>query len=365
LRSEYDGSQDWDLVLRLVERTNRIAHIPKVLYHARISGDSATAARNLNNDAIEASRRARIDALKRRKMEGTLDPVPQAPGSYRVNYAPQGEPLISIIIPSKNNGCVLRQCLEAILERSRYRNFEVLVIDNGSTEGSTLTYLDQIRQHPKVTVLRHDVPFNFSELCNKGASSAGGSVLLFLNDDTEVISPAWLEQMAGYAQLQHIGAVGAKLIYPNTRLVQHNGVLSLADGPVHAFLRKDADDPGYFARNVLEYDWLAITGACMMIEKSKFQMAGGFDELFPIAYNDVELCFRLVEKGWYNVVCQGAELVHHESLSRGLDSMDRTRQNRLKADRSRLYRTHPGYFMRDPFHNPNLHPNDASFSLPQ
>ena len=154
-----------------------------------------------------------------------------------------------------------------------------------------------------------------------GHAKRKGSVLLFLNDDTEVISPDWLSDMTGYAQLEHIGAVGAKLLYPETRRIQHSGIVNLAEGPNHAFLLRDADDPCYFARNLIEYNWIAVTGACLMVERSKFNAIGGFDEAFPLAYNDVDLCFRLIDSGLYNVVCPAVELVHHESLTAGGSTM--------------------------------------------
>jgi GT2 family glycosyltransferase len=168
--------------------------------------------------------------------------------------------------------------------------------------------------------------------------------------------------MAGYAQLPHVGAVGAKLLYPRGD-TQHAGVLNLAAGPVHAFLNTSPENPGYFMRNLLEYNWLAVTGACLMLKASVFHTAGGFDENFPVAYNDVELCFRLVDTGLYNVVCQAVHLVHYESQSRGLDSLDADKRQRLKDDMRRLYAVHPRHFQYDPFHNPNLHPNGIHFEL--
>lgn len=363
LRSDYDGCQDWDLVLRLAEKTNRISHIPKVLYHWRIIPASTAADIAAKPYVLDASRRVREDALKRRGLSGTVEPLEQVKGYFRVNYHPRGEPLISVIIPSRDNGKVLSRCLDSINRLSSYRNFELIVLDNGSVEPGTLAYLDRIRSRSRTTVIRHDAPFNFSELNNLGAKGSHGDLLLFLNDDTEVISPDWLERMAGFAQLTHIGAVGAKLLYPGGQEVQHAGVVNLEEGPKHAFIHQDADHPGYFVRNLLEYDWLAVTGACLMVEREKFLSVGGFDETFPIAYNDIELCFRLVEAGYFNVVCQAARLIHHESLSRGLDHHSREKRVRLKKEKRHLFETHPHYFQHDPFYNPNLHPNGINFEI--
>lgn len=363
LRSEFDGCQDWDLVLRVTEAAQRISHVPKVLYHWRVIPESVASDLNAKPYAIDRSRRMRAEALERRGLKGTVEAVPQLAGYFRIKYDVQGDPLVSIIIPSKNNGDVLKNCLESILGRSHYRNLEIILLDNGSTDVATVNYMASLQGTPNVRVIRHDAPFNYSELNNIGVRKAKGSLLLFLNDDTEVISPDWIERMAGYAQLTHIGAVGAKLLYPDSRKVQHSGVLNLTDGPGHAFLSLDAYNPGYFGRNMLEYDWVAVTGACLMIDRRKFEEIGGFDETFPIAYNDVDVCFRLIEHGFYNVVCPAAELIHYESLSRGCDNKNVEKQQRLRQERLFLYHKHPHFLMHDPFHNPNLAPNDLWFSL--
>jgi GT2 family glycosyltransferase len=362
LRSEFDGSQDWDFVLRVVEKAKRISHIAKVLYHWRVIPASVASDLNAKPYAIDAARRARVSALERRDLSGTVVPVEQLPGYFRVKYDVRGTPLISIIIPSRDNGAVLRRCLDTIFKLSTYPNYEVVLLDNGSKDEQTVAYLGSLGAVDKVRIVRHDKPFNYSEINNVGAREAKGDILLFLNDDTEVISPTWLQDMAGYAQLRHIGAVGAKLLYPETRQIQHSGVVNLSEGPNHAFLLKDVNDPCYFARNLIEYNWIAVTGACLMVERSKFEAIGGFDESFPLAYNDVDLCFRLLEHGLYNVMCPAVELLHHESLSRGLDQASEQKRIRLEQEKRRLYRKHPQYLMRDPYHNPNLLPNDLHFT---
>jgi O-antigen biosynthesis protein len=364
LRSEYDGAQDWDFVLRLAERTNRILHIPKVLYHWRVIPGSVAADLAAKPYAVDASVRAREAALQRRGLTGVVEPLTHLPGHARVRHAMRGKPLVSIIIPSRDNGAVLAQCVRTILERSAYRNFEIVVMNNGSRQPTTLAELQRLASTPQVLVVPHDRPFNYSEINNEGARHARGEILLFLNDDTEVLSADWLDRMAGYAQLPHVGATGAKLLYPKSRLIQHCGIVNLAGGPGHAFLAGDADIPMAFARNVLEWNWAAVTGACLMIERTKFDAVGGFDETFPIAYNDVDLCFGLLEHGLYNVVCPSVELVHHESLTRGDDSLDAAKMARLVKERQRLFAKRPRFFMRDPFYNPNLSPVDVYFRIP-
>jgi GT2 family glycosyltransferase len=362
LRSEYDGSQDWDFILRITEKTSRIVHIPKILYHWRIIPASVASDLMAKPYASDAGKRAREDALARRGLDGWMEPVENLPGYFHTVYRLHGEPKISIVIPSKNNYKILKQCLDSIQSKTVYQNFQVIVIDNGSTDADTLRYLGSLRHtDERITVLPHDKPFNFSELCNLGAAQSDGELLLFLNDDTEVLTPDWLERLGGYAQLPHVGAVGAKLLYPDREHVQHVGVVNLLNGPDHAFLGADANDPGYFARAALEYDWLAVTGACLMVDRAKFEQAGGFDEGLPIAYNDVDLCFRLVEHGFYNMVSPAVKLVHHESYSRGQDHQDPIKLARLRRDRETLYFKHPRFYAHDPFHNPNLAPNSPRF----
>lgn len=362
LRTEVNGCQDWDFVLRVAEYTQHFCHIPKVLYHWRIIPASVAADIAAKPYVLAASKKVREDALLRRGLSGLVEAVEQVPGYFRVNYLPQNNPLISIVIPTRDHAQVLQRCIESIERKSSYHHFEIIVLDNGSKDSATLAFLTTLEKENRARVIRHDQPFNFSELNNIGAGAAHGELLLFLNDDTEVLTPDWLERMAGYAQLPHVGAVGAKLLYPSGE-TQHAGVLNLSEGPIHAFLNTSADSPGYFMRNLLEYDWLAVTGACLMLEAKKFHTVGGFDESFPVAYNDVELCFRLADAGLYNVVCQAVRVRHYESQTRGLDHLDAAKRQRLKDDMRRLYAVHPRYFQYDPFHNPNLHPNGIHFEL--
>ena len=353
LRPEFEGSQDYDLVLRIAETTGRISHVPKVLYHARMH-EPATPP-----DDADASRRARIAALARRGLEGRMEPVPQAPGHFRVSYNIRGNPLISIIIPTRDNAGVLGRCVRSIVRLSTWQNFEIIVMDNGSVCPLAVETLRQLADYACVTVVPHDRPFNYSEINNAGARHARGELLLFLNDDTEVIMPDWLERMAGYAQLGHIGAVGAKLLYPGTRTIQHAGILNLVDGPSQALAHQDADQPGYFLRSLVEYNWIAVTGACLMIERSKFDAAGGFDEALPIAYNDVKLCFDLLDAGLYNVTCSAVELLHYELKTRGLDHMSREKLARLASERKYLYQKHPHFYQCDPFYSSRLRADGA------
>ena len=362
LRSIYDGCQDWDLILRVAEVTNRICHIPKVLYHWRILPGSIAESIGAKPYVRNASKNVREDALRRRGLNGTLEELPGRDGYYRVNYHPSGMPLVSIIIPTRDNQKILKICIDSIINNSSYKNLEIVIVNNGSRDSETLKYLHQLDGMYRIRVVRHDIDFNFSELCNVGALKSNGDFLLFLNDDTKVLTADWIERLVGYAQLKHIGAVGAKLLYPNNT-VQHVGVLNLENGPGHAFVGNHRFDACYYMRGVIEYNWLCVTAACLIIQREKFMKHDMFDEDFPIAYNDVELCFRLHKSGLFNVVTPAVELIHYESISRGVDHKDGVKSKRLSADRRRLYMKHPSYFQWDPFFSVNLHPNGFNFQL--
>lgn len=361
LRPDFDGAQDYDLVVRLSELTQRIHHIPKVLYHWRTLPTSTAAGLDAKPYACDATRRLKEEALTRRGLIGNVEPVAEMPGQFRVNYHPTGTPMISIIIPSRDNAQVLHRCINSILNNTTYSNFEVVLIDNQSIAADALAYFDKIVRDPRIRLLRYPQPFNYSAINNFGAREARGSYLLFLNDDTEVLTSDWLERMLGFSQLSHLGAVGAKLLFPQDGGIQHCGVLNLAAGPGHAFYTAPPNAPLYFGRNILEWNWLAVTGACMMIERSKFDAVNGFDEQLPVAYNDVDLCLRLHDRGLRSLVCNAVSLIHHESISRGVDHEDPAKLERLGRERRQLYSKHPMHFMHDPYFNPNLHAGNVNF----
>lgn len=363
LRSEFNGCQDWDFILRLSEITQKIAHIPKILYHWRIIPASVASDITAKPYVLAASKAVREDALKRRGVDGVVEDLPGYFGYFRVNYSLRPETLISIIIPTRDNHEVLARCIDSIMTKTTWHNYEIVIVDNGSQKTETLAYLDKVNREKQISVVRHDQPFNFSELNNIGVSHAKGSLLLFLNDDTEVLQEDWLNRLGGYAQQKHIGAVGAKLVYADGHTMQHTGVLNLQTGPVHAYIGHDKNNPGYFLRNQIEYNWLAVTGACLMVEREKYESINGFDETFPVAYNDVDLCMRLVENGYYNVMCQAVTLIHHESVSRGLDHMDAEKVRRLQNELSRLNSKHPQYYQHDPFYNVNFAFNGHNFEI--
>ncbi len=365
LRAEYDGCQDWDFILRVVERTDRIAHIPKVLYHWRIIPASVASGLDAKPHVIEASKAAREDALMRRGMKGVMEPVEEIPGYFRAVYQLQGKPYFSIIISSKNNHRLLKQCIDSINVKTSYRNFEIVVVDHGSTDSATMQYLESLRGNARIKIMSYDQPFNIAAINNFGAQATNGDLLIFLSDSVEVLGNDWLERMGAYAQLPHVGAVGAKLLYSDGMLVQHAGIVNLFEGPAYGFAGLSAQGHGYFARAVLEYNWLAVSGACLVIERSKFERLGGFDDDFSASCQDIDLCFRLVEAGYYNLVSPVVKLLNHGPYGLGSEKAAFEQRVEFKLATPVLFQKHPWFYQYDPFHSPNLAPNDGCFGLPQ
>lgn len=381
LRVGFEGSQDYDLVLRVMEQTNRIGHIPKILYHWRMRKESTANSLTAKPYIMESTAKAKQEALKRRGLDGELTIIPQV-SMYRVTYRPQGNPLVSIIIPSKDNPKVLGMCLKSIARHTDYANYEIIVVDNGSSEENRKKYQSLVSKMEKTGAAKRAVycyqpmEFNFSRMCNTGAGEAKGELFLFLNDDIEISEAVkknpllqapvrqWLSILAGQAQVPYAGAVGCKLYYPGGIQLQHAGILNLKIGPGHCLYGEKDNLNYYYGRNLLDYNFCAVTGACLMVERRKFEKAGGFDEGLPVAYNDVALCFRLVELGYYNTLRNDVALVHHESVSRGLDEASAQKEARREQEMRKLYEKFPkfagGY---DPCYNPNLTPDKGDFSF--
>ena len=352
LRAGVEGCQDYDFTLRFTEKTQRIAHIAKILYHWRERKESTAVDPGAKPYILAAQKKTKLDALERRGLKGELE-LEEAMHQYRVRYISEKNPLVSIIIPSKDNFDVLKRCVDSLYSLTDYKNFEVVLMDNGSQEDTKQKYAALADSHGMQYVYEK-MDFNFSRMCNMGADVVAGEYLLFLNDDIEIIHGDWLSRMVGHAELDHAGAVGAKLLYPGGNRIQHAGVIEIENGPVHAFTGCNDENLYYFGRTKLEYNWLAVTAACLLVKKEKFFEVDGFDESFAVTYNDIELCFKLVEAGYYNVVRNDVVLYHHESVSRGNDLVDKDKMKRLKSEQARLYAKHPAFDKRDPFYNIHL-----------
>jgi O-antigen biosynthesis protein len=360
-RPGYDGSQDYDLVLRIVEQTQNIYHLPKVLYHWRIIPSSVTSGEGAKPWAYEAAKRALADMVVRSPYPGRVEAGPSA-GFHRIRRDIIGNPLISIVIPSAGTTvetaagkvCGVETCIRSIRDRSTYRNFEIVLVDGFDVPDSIL----QAVQGEDLQLVRCKEPFNFAQRINLGCRHAKGEILLLLNDDMEVITPDWLESMLEFAQQKEIGAVGAKLFFLD-RTLQHTGVMILGGNPGHAFRGAQGDHPGYYFSNSVNRNYLAVTAACLMIRRSLYFELDGMDEGFPLNYNDVDLCLKVHQAGYRNVVTPYAQLFHYESASRepGLRPKEWENLNTKWAD----------YFKamdyNDPYYNPNLSRNGITFEL--
>jgi glycosyltransferase involved in cell wall biosynthesis len=354
--SRFAGAELYAFTLGFVEniRAEQIGHISAVLCHR--SDRFAVPGRA----AAEAERRAKAEVLCR-KGPGVRTEQARESGQYNVIYEVEGNPLVSIIIPSKNNLAYLLPCIDSVMNKSTYRNFEIVLVDNGSTP-EVKAEIDRFIQDKPVRYIYRPMDFNFSRMCNLGAENARGEYLLFLNDDIRIVQADWMERMLGQAQQAHTGAVGVKLVYPQSNQIQHTGVLNMKDGPAHALVIFSDAGEYYFGRNTLCYNYAAVTAACLMTSADKFHAVEGFNEEMTVAYNDTDLCFSLYEKGWYSVVRADVKLLHYESVSRGYDVNDMTKFFRMNQERSLLFARHPGMKDRDPFYSRNNSDYKVDFS---
>ncbi len=365
-RLGFEGSQDYDLALRVIDASlpARIAHIPAVLYHWRSNAGEATFSEASIQRCIDSAHRALTDHLARRGERGRVTVHPLVPVWKQVRRTrPDPAPLVSIIIPTKDKAEILAPCVDGILNRTDYPNFEVLIVDHQSTEANAVHLLARLADDFRVTVMPYEGSFNYSAINNAAVSRARGAVLALLNNDVEVINPEWLDEMVSLAVLPDVGAVGAKLLYPNNR-VQHGGIL-LGPGGVagHLFHMLDARDPGYFGRAVMTSTVAAVTAACLVVRRVVFEEVGGFDEKnLAIAFNDVDLCLKIRESGYRNVWTPLARLYHHESISRGSDQTGE-RLKRFNGEMEFMMQKWDAVLASDPFYNPNLNLTSGDFSL--
>ncbi len=348
-----EGAQDFDLFLKFTEKTNKIHHIDKILYHWRMIPGSTAATIDSKSYALEKGVKSIENAMKRRGISAKVSVHKDVP-CYKVEYLYSEEPSITIIIPTKDYADVLEDCLVSIYKHTKYSNYEIIVVNNDSVNNETFELFEKYKKmHKNFRVIDANFEFNYSKLNNLAANEAKGDYLVLLNNDTTVISEDWLSQMVGYAMQDHIGAVGPKLLYPDGT-VQHGGVVMGVGGIAnHAFLEADRFNPGLYARLSVAHNYAAVTAACLMVSKEKFFEVGCLDENLMVAYNDIDFNLRLLEKGYYNVFVPQVELYHHESKSRGLDTTKEKYQRYLKEQ---YYMNHKweSIIKRDPFYNSNF-----------
>ena len=366
--NEVNGAQDYDLTLKILETNYEIIHVPHMLYRWRMHADS-TSGDNAESKpyAHEAGRLALKRHFERRNLAVHVEDG-KIPYTYRVRYTlPSPHPLVDIIIPSKDYREILDACLTSILELSTYDNYAITVIENNSTDEATFCYYEEIQQRSdKVKVLFWEGEFNYSQLINFGMSKTAAPYALLLNNDTEVISPDFIEEMLGYLQRPEVGVVGAKL-YFSDRLVQHAGMLiGPHDMVVHVNQNLARDGAGYLSRAERPGSFSSVTGACQMVKRSVFEHVGGYTEAFAVGFNDADFCCKVTEAGYLVVFSPYAELFHHEFTSRGREEGDSAKMQRWQQERELMIAKWSSYFTSgDPFLNPNLDRNSCYFALPE
>jgi GT2 family glycosyltransferase len=365
IRDGFDGAQDYDLVLRAVERARNVVHVPSPLYHWRMSANSTSLNPQIKPGVHENARRALQDTLVRRNidgevMDGNLDHY------FRVKRSIRGGALVSIVLPFKDNPGLLKDCIETVLELTSYQHFEIVGVSNDTMSPTTFDLMRDLEgRDSRVRFVDLDVPFNFSRVVNFGVSQGKGEHIVLLNNDIEIITPEWLENLLEHSQREEVAAVGGKLYYPNNT-IQHAGiVIGLGGYAGHAHKNFPASSDGYFNRLNVIQNVSAVTGALLMTSRQVYEDLGGFDEeAFGVAYNDVDFCLRARERGLLNVFTPYVEAYHHESISRGYeDTLEK--QQRFRIEMSNLLERHGERIKAgDPYYNPNLDQGRDDFSLP-
>ena len=355
-RSEYDGSQDHDFILRMTACAKKVFHIRKILYFWRSHPDSVAADISAKPYAIDAAKRAVEDHLKRCGLEATVESSVAFPTIFRFRYKLNGTPKISILIPNKDNIEDLDRCLKSVLNKSTYKNYEIIIIENNSTKEETFKYYEDLKEYPQIKVVYFEGSFNYSKVNNFGEKYATGEYLILLNNDTEVISEDWIEELLMYAQRPDVGAVGAKLYFADGT-IQHAGIvigLGAHRAAGHNNLAMKNDTFGYMGKLFYAQDVSAVTGACLMVRKSIYDDLGGLDESYSVALNDVDFCLRIIEKGYLNVFTPYSELYHYESKSRGAEDTDEKKQ-RFELEVAQFKERWKDYIAAgDPYYNPNF-----------
>ncbi len=362
MRKEFDGAQDYDFIFRCTEAAGKICHIPEILYHWRTHEASTADNPQSKLYAFEAGKRAIEENLKRRGLQGEVSHTKDY-GFYRVKYAVQGEPLVSIIIPNKDAKTDLEKCIRSVKEKSSYKNYEILIVENNSETEEIFAYYKELSKDPAIRLLKWKKEFNYSAINNFAAKKARGEYLLFLNNDTEVITEDWIQELLGICQRPGTGAVGARLYYGD-HTIQHAGtVIGIGGIAGHMFVNLPGERTGYMHKAALIQDLSAVTAACMLVKREAFEEVGGFEEQLSVAFNDVDLCLRLREKGCLVVYNPYAELYHYESKSRGAeDSKEKVRRFQSEIEFMRC-RWEKLLKAGDPYYNKNLSLTKWNYSL--
>lgn len=360
-RPEFNGAQDYDLILRCTEQAKQIVHIPKILYHWRVHKASTADNPASKMYAFDAGKRAIEEHLVRCRTKGTVQHTKDL-GFYRVKYEVCGEPLVSIIIPNKDQSEALKKCLDSIREKTSYRNYEIIIVENNSEEPETFAFYKKIAGE-KIKVVTWEGEFNYSAINNFGVRHARGDYLLLLNNDVEIINGDWLTEMLSHCQRKEVGIVGAKLYYPDNT-IQHAGIIIGIGGVAGSvFVGLPRAFSGYLHKASIQLDLSAVTAACMLVKRSVFEQVGGLEEKLKVAFNDVDFCLRVREKGYLVVYDPYAELYHYESKTRGAeDTKEKIRRFQTEIEYMRSHWI--GLLKKgDPYYNCNLSLTKWNYSL--
>lgn len=365
-RTKFDGSQDHDMILRLTDNAKHIVHVPKLLYYWRSHAGSVAANINAKPYAIESARSAVADHLRKHGYSNfTITSTRAFETIFKITYEIIGEPQISIVIANKDHTEDLRRCVTSIVEKSTWENYEIVIVENNSETKEIFSYYEELKNNPRIRVVMYEGAFNYSAVNNLGVKAAAGDYVLLLNNDTQVITVNWMEELLMYAQRADVGAVGGKLYYAD-KTIQHAGVvigLGAHRTAGHVHYRQKRENLGYMGRLCYAQNMTAVTGACLMVKKSVYEQAGGLDESFAVSLNDVDFCLRLRKAGYLNVFTPFAELYHYESVSRGLDD---------RGEKAERYNQESARFREkwkeelaagDPYFNQNFSLDKSDFSL--
>lgn len=365
-RSEFDGSQDHDMILRLTARAKRVVHIPRIMYYWRSHKGSVASDINAKSYAIEAAKGAVAAHLRSQGYENfEITSTKAFETIFRIRYEIKGNPKITIVIPNKDHYEDLQRCVTSILEKSSYDNYDIIIVENNSTSDEIFGYYEKLRENPLIQIVTYEGEFNYSRINNLGVSKADGEYIILLNNDTQVITLNWMEELLMYAQREDVGAVGAKLYYED-KTIQHAGVvigLGAHRTAGHTHYRVSSNNLGYMGRLCYTQDVSAVTGACLMVKKKLYDKVGGLDESFAVSLNDVDFCLKLRCAGYLNVFTPFAELFHFESVSRGLD--DQGQKAARYNEESEHFREKWREMLEkgDPYYNPNFSLDRSDFAL--
>ena len=364
-RSEYDGSQDHDMILRLTTRANKVYHVPKALYYWRSHKASVAQDINAKTYAVDAAKRAVHDHIMDvYGMDAKVESTRAFPTIFRIRYPLLEKPMISIVIPNKDHMEDLSRCVESIVNKSSYENYEIIIVENNSETKEIFDYYKALEHNPKIKIVKYEGEFNYSRICNFGVSFTQGKYVLLLNNDMKVITREWMEELLMYAQRPDVAAVGAKLYYADNT-IQHAGIvigLGAHRAAGHTHYKDDKMHLGYMGRLCYAQDVTAVTGACLLVSREQYDEVGGLDETFSVALNDVDFCLKLRKAGYLNVFTPFCELFHYESKTRGLDEGEKEKRYQKEVDKFRS-KWKEELDNGDPYFNPNFSLDYSDYTI--